>query len=120
MAFSKYKWHKIADKDTDLKWTAGDVAEVAVDGKQYCVARFAEQWFAFAYSCPHAGAPLTDGYVDKSCNVVCPVHGLKFNLRTGHDVQGEGYKLKTYPVELRAEGIFIGLEEGGGFLKKWF
>ena len=119
MAMSKRKWHKIADKETDFQWTPGDVAEVTVDSKKYCIARYQQQWYAFAHSCPHAGAPLTDGYIDKSCHVVCPVHGLKFDLRNGHDVNGEGYKLKTYPVEVRLDGIFIGLDEGG-FLKKWF
>jgi len=137
MAFSKNKWHKIADKDTDLQWTPGDVAEVTIDGKKYCIARYNAagntvsraadttshtadtQWFAFAYFCPHAGAPLTDGYIDRSCNVVCPVHNLKFNLRTGRDINGEGYKLRTYPVELRPDGLYISLDEGG-FLKKWF
>jgi len=119
MAFSKYKWYKFAEKESDLQWTPGNVAEVTVNGKQLCVARFQDQWFGFAHTCPHAGAPLTDGYIDKSCNVVCPVHNLKFNLRNGgHDVNGEGYKLKTYPVQLRPDGLFIGIDEGG-FLKRW-
>lgn len=119
MSFSKYKWHKFADTADELQWTSGDVAGITVDGKPLCVARFEGQWFGFAHVCPHAGAPLTDGYLDKSCNIVCPVHQLKFNLRNGRDLNGEGYKLKMYPVEVRPEGIFIGLEEGG-FLKKWF
>ena len=119
MAFSKYKWYKFADSAEELRWSAGDVAEITVEGKPLCVARFGDQWFGFAHACPHAGAPLTDGYLDKSCNLVCPVHQLKFNLRNGRDVNGEGYKLKTYPVEVRSDGIFIGVDEGG-FLKKWF
>ena len=46
---------------------------------------------------------------------------LKFNLKNGRDANGEGYSLKTYPVERRSDGIFVGLEEaGGGFFKKWF
>ena len=69
-------------------------------------------------TCPHAGAPMTDGYIDGACNVVCPVHQLKFNLRNGRDSNGEGYRLKTYPVEIRPDGIYIGLDEGGLF--KWF
>jgi nitrite reductase/ring-hydroxylating ferredoxin subunit len=120
MAFSKYKWYKFADKETDLRWTPGAIAEINVNGKDFCVARIQEKWFAFSHTCPHAGAPLTDGYIDKACNVVCPVHSLKFDVRNGgRDVNGEGYKLKTYPVELRGEGLFIGLEEVG-ILKKWF
>ena len=120
MAFSRYKWHKFANKETDLQWTSGAIAEVTINGKNYCIARFQDKWFGFADTCPHAGAPLVDGYMDKSCHIVCPVHNLKFDLcGGGRDVNGEGYKLKTYPVELRADGLFIGFEEGG-ILKKWF
>jgi 3-phenylpropionate/trans-cinnamate dioxygenase ferredoxin subunit len=150
MAFSKYKWYKLADKETDLQWTAGAVAEIIVKDKKLCIGRFQPpaasglpgvpaalatpaapgvpanltpavpppQLFGFAHTCPHAGAPMTDGYIDGACNVVCPVHQLKFNLKNGRDTNGEGYKLKTYPVEVRADGIFIGIDEGGLF--KWF
>jgi nitrite reductase/ring-hydroxylating ferredoxin subunit len=118
MGFSKYKWHKFADNETDIQWTPGKVAEIVVNDKKLCIGRFQDQWFGFAHTCPHAGAPLTDGYIDGACQLVCPVHQLKFNLRNGHDTNGEGYKLKTYPVEVRKDGIFIGLEEGGLF--KWF
>jgi 3-phenylpropionate/trans-cinnamate dioxygenase ferredoxin subunit len=142
MAFAKYKWYKVADKETDIQWTAGGVAEFIVNDKKLCIGRFqprgdaaapttpagaagsatpaaaSPQLFGFAYFCPHAGAPLTDGYIDGACHLVCPVHQLKFNLRNGRDINGEGYKLKTYPIEIRADGIFIGLDEGGLF--KWF
>ena len=138
MAFAKYKWYKFAEKETDIKWTPGAVAEVIINGKKLCIGRFQPpgnpatpgaasnsaiaippyQYFGFAHTCPHAGAPMTDGYIDGACNVVCPVHQLKFNLRNGRDSNGEGYRLKTYPVEIRPDGIYIGLDEGGLF--KWF
>lgn len=136
MGTKKYKWFKVAETAADLQWTAGDVSEVEVEGKKLCVARFGagagsgtgvdsgagagEVWFGFAHTCPHAGAPMTDGYIAGGCNVVCPVHNLKFNLKNGRDVNGEGYTLKTYPVEVRGDGVYLGVEEGGGFFKKWF
>ena len=144
MGTKKYKWHKVAETAADLQWTAGNVSEVEVEGKKLCVARSGgggsgsgasagnagsgasagssagEEWYGFAHTCPHAGAPMTDGYVAGGCNVVCPVHNLKFNLKTGRDVNGEGYTLKTYPVEVRGDGVYLGVEEGGGFFKKWF
>jgi 3-phenylpropionate/trans-cinnamate dioxygenase ferredoxin subunit len=122
MGSKKYEWHKVAAAASELQWTPGEIAEVAVDGKKICVARFQDQWFGFAHSCPHAGAPMTDGYVSGNCQVICPVHQLKFNLKNGgRDVNGEGYTLKTYPVEVREDGIYVGMEEAGkGFLSKWF
>lgn len=118
MGFKKYKWHKVADNESDIKWTPGEIAEVDINGKKLCIAKFQDAWYGFAHTCPHAGAPMTDGYLDGACNVICPVHSLKFSLKNGRDTIGEGYTLKTYPVEKRSDGIYVGLEEGGLF--KWF
>lgn len=118
MGFKKYKWHKVAGDTGALSWTAGDISEVMVDGKKICIGRSGEELFGFSAVCPHAGAPMVDAYVSGICQVVCPVHSLKFNMKNGRDVNGEGYALKTYPVEVRPDGIFVGMEEGGLF--KWF
>jgi nitrite reductase/ring-hydroxylating ferredoxin subunit len=120
MGSKKYKWHKVANAATELKWTAGDIAEVEVEGIKLCVGRFKEEMYGFAHTCPHAGAPMLDAYVAGSCQVVCPVHHLKFNLKNGRDINGEGYTLKTHPVEVRPDGVYLGIEETGGFFKKWF
>jgi len=117
MGLKKVKWHKIANDPAEIRWTSGQVAEVEVDGKKFCLGKFQEEWYGFAATCPHAGAPLVDAYIDGACHLVCPVHQLKFNLKTGRDKLGEGYLLKTYPVEVRADGVFLGIEEGRF---KWF
>ncbi len=113
----KIKWHKVADSSASIHFTAGNVAEVEVEGKKICLGRFQEEWYGFAATCPHAGAPMMDGYVDGACHVVCPVHQLKFNLKNGRDKNGDGYALKTYAVEKREDGIYVGVEEGRF---KWF
>src|SRR5579872_1820284 len=117
MSFKKIKWHKIAADPAGIHWSPGNVAEVDVDGKKICLGRFQEEWYGFSATCPHAGAPLIDGYVDGSCHLICPVHQLKFNLKTGRDKFGDGYLLKTYPVEVRPDGVYVGIEEGRF---KWF
>lgn len=117
MSFMKrFKWHKIADKVDDIKWSPGKVAQVEVEGKTLCVGQFNDQLFGFASHCPHAGAPMLDGYIDGGCRVVCPVHSMKFNLQNGREANGDGYRLKTYPIEKREDGVYLGIEEG---LFKW-
>ena len=69
---------------------------------------------ACASQCPHAGGQMADGHIDALGNIVCPLHRYKFSLQNGGNVTGEGYFLKTYPVEIREEGIFIGIEEKSG------
>ena len=67
--------------------------------------------FAFAYKCPHAGGYFVNGYLDALGNVVCPVHRYKFCPANGRNVSGEGYYLKHWPVEIRADGVYVGLEK---------
>ncbi|HEX3893991.1 MAG TPA: FAD-dependent oxidoreductase [Terracidiphilus sp.] len=57
--------------------------------------------------CPHAGGPLQEGAV---CNgrLICPWHMGTFALPGGELVEPPAMvPLKTYPVRLRDEGIFV-------------
>ncbi len=110
----RYSWYKIAENSTDLfvGETTG-LKAITVNGKKITIARFAEEIFATAHKCPHAGGILADGFVDVQGNLVCPLHRYRFSLRNGRNTSGEGYYLKTYPLEIRDDGIYVGLEEGG-------
>ena len=111
----KYNWHKIADHITDLEFADNNMASAELNGKKICVGKYKEELFAFAWKCPHAGGLLADGYIDALGNVVCPLHRYKYNMQNGRNVSGEGYYLKHWPVESRDDGIYVSMEEGGGF-----
>jgi 3-phenylpropionate/trans-cinnamate dioxygenase ferredoxin subunit len=111
----KFHWHKIAEVESELPFSANNIAVIEVKGKTMCVGKHRDQLFAFAGKCPHAGGSLSDGWIDATGNVVCPLHRYKFNIGNGRNVSGEGYYLKHWPVEVRAAGIFIGIEESGIF-----
>lgn len=64
---------------------------------------------AFAATCPHAGAKLCDGWLDAQGRVVCALHKYRFDPANGRNTSGEGYKLMTYPVEVKDGNIYIGL-----------
>ena len=87
---------------------------VEVNGKKICIAKFNDEVFAFAYKCPHAGGILADGYIDIGGNVVCPLHRYKYDMKNGRNVSGEGYYLKHWPVELREDGVYVGMEDDSG------
>jgi len=91
------------------------MAEIAADGKTICVAKYEDQLFAFAQKCPHASGLLSQGFIDPLGNVVCPLHRYKYAIKNGRNVSGEGYYLKHWPVELRDDGIYVGLEEKSFF-----
>jgi len=105
-----YHWYKIADAVEDIVPGKNRLATINVQGKDICVSVQADRVLACAAKCPHAGAALAEGYTDKLGNIVCPLHGYKFSLTNGRNVSGEGYFLVTYPVELRVDGVFVGLK----------
>ena len=114
MSDKKYKWYKIADALNEIEFSDNHIAVVDLNGKTICLGKHKEEFFAFAYKCPHAGGILADGYIDVLGNVVCPLHRYKYNLQNGRNVSGEGYYLKHWPVEIKEDGVFVGVEETGG------
>jgi nitrite reductase/ring-hydroxylating ferredoxin subunit len=108
-------WYKLADHITDLDFAENNIAVAELNGKKICIGRSGENVFAFAYSCPHAGGILADGYIDALGNVVCPVHRYKYDMKNGRNVTGEGYYLKNWPVQMREDGLYVGMESRSGF-----
>ena len=115
----KYAWHKLADFISEIPFSESGLAEMEVSGKKICLTLYKDELFACSAKCPHAGGPMSAGYTDALGNIVCPLHRYKFSLRNGRNVSGEGYFLKTFPVEQRQDGIFVGFEENNlfGWLK---
>jgi 3-phenylpropionate/trans-cinnamate dioxygenase ferredoxin subunit len=115
MSEKKYQWFKLADTPRELPWQANSMCIVSANGKTLTLAKHNDQLFGFAHKCPHASGIMADGFLDALGNVVCPLHRYKFNMQNGRNVTGEGYYLKTYPVETREDGLYIGFETGGFF-----
>ena len=115
MADKKYTWHKIADIISEINFSENGLAETSVAGKDICIALREDILYACTQKCPHAGGILAEGWVDASGNIVCPLHRYKYSLQTGRNVSGEGYFLKTFPIEVREEGVFVGIADSSLF-----
>jgi len=111
MTEKKYNWIKIATSPGQIKWQENNLSVLQINDRKICIAKFQNNIFAFADKCPHSGGIFDKGFIDMTGNVVCPVHHYKFNIKNGLNSSGEGYKLKTYPVNINPEGVFIGIEE---------
>ncbi len=109
MADKIYTWHKIAESVADLQLLGACLTELNIAGKKICIVVHKDIIHACAATCPHAGGKMVDGYVDVIGNIVCPIHRYKFSLANGRNISGEGYFLKTYAVQQREEGIFVGI-----------
>jgi len=108
MATKEYNWEFVADSVEQLGFGKYDIVQAEIGERTICIARHKDQLYGFQSKCPHAGAKMVMGYIDAQGNAVCPLHRLKFSLRNGYNVTGEGYNMKTYPIELREDGIFVG------------
>jgi nitrite reductase/ring-hydroxylating ferredoxin subunit len=106
----KIRWVKIAESAEEILFDTSNIAEVVADDKHICLGKHKGEIFAFAEKCPHASGLLKDGFIDALGNVVCPLHRYKFCLKNGRNVSGEGYYLKHWPVEVKEDGVFVGLE----------
>lgn len=109
----EYEWHLISANPNSLLLGESGILEFAIAGKKICLTQWQEKWMAFQALCPHAGAPLQDGYIDSKGNMVCPLHHYKFSLFNGHNCTGQGYDMRVYPLELKADGLFVGFRKDG-------
>lgn len=101
-------WHEVEA----LPFSAlaeNQLTEASAGEKSIGLLRRGEQVFAFAAKCPHAGAPLCTGWLDAQGRIVCPDHKYRFDPANGRNTSGEGYKLFTYPTQVREDIIYIGL-----------
>lgn len=105
METNQYGWFKIAEADgRPLK--EKELRVVKAGTKEICLTRWEGDLYAFSARCPHAGGCLSNGYVDGRGNVVCPVHGYRYRVKGGYNSSSEGFRLVTYPLERREDGLY--------------
>ena len=75
----------------------GDGRVFQVDGEKIAVFRTrAGEVYAVQAECPHRKGPLADGLLGGT-TLICPLHGWKFDLKTGQALFGD-CGLKTFSV----------------------
>jgi len=65
--------------------------------------------YAIDNICPHTGGPLARGRLNGTI-VTCPLHGWRFDVRTGQSPHLPGEQLRTFPVREVDGAIEIGVE----------
>jgi nitrite reductase (NADH) small subunit len=91
----------------------GEGRTFAIDGEQIAVYRMRDGSVrALSAVCPHRGGPLADGLIDDQV-VVCPLHGLNYDLETGREVTGNGPGVCTHEATVDDTGaIRVALDCG--------
>ncbi len=106
------EWYRVAGVD-DVP--SGRVKTVTAGAVSMALTNIDGEFTAMDNRCPHQGGPLGEGSIevgsDGQCWLRCPWHGWDFDPKTGlapggHEDSGQ----KLYPLEVRKDGIYVGLE----------
>ena len=77
-----------------------------IDGANVVLVKADDAVFAFENNCPHQHFSLLhQGSVD-GCEITCPMHGWKFDMRSGESTNGNG-KLRTREVKIADGWIWV-------------
>jgi ferredoxin-nitrite reductase len=79
---------------------------VTVNGAEVAVFRRQDRIYAIQNRCPHEGAGLCGGAVDGE-DVICPLHGYRFNLETGTCSTDPALRAKTFALVPHAGGFTV-------------
>lgn len=79
------------------------------DGKVAVFRTADDQVYAIEDHCPHKGGPLSQGIVHSTA-VTCPLHNWVISLETGRALGADEGAVRTIPVRVEGERLFIALE----------
>ena len=81
--------------------------DTEVDGYPVVVIRCGADLFAVENRCTHDGESLAGGEVEQ-CEIICPRHFARFNLRTGEALTPPAYEpLRTFNVRQQDGRILV-------------
>ncbi len=105
-------WLKVLEPD---ELEEGRVTSVTCDHKTLCLTRHKGQYGALDNKCPHQGGPLGEGSIENGL-LRCPWHGWDYDPISG---KSPGYDdgVETFPVESRADGIYVGLPKESAHIR---
>lgn len=91
-------WHNVISV-TELPEGARAFYDLS-DGTRVAVFNLSGEYAAIESMCTHAMFELDDAHIAKG-NIICPLHGAQFCIKTGKVCTGPAYEdLKTFPVRV--------------------
>lgn len=92
---------------------AGDMTSVQAGEHELLLARVGEEYFALDNLCTHAEGWLDMGYLlAESCEVRCPLHEGRFDLRTGQPTNEPATEpVNAYRTEVVGGDVFVEIDE---------
>ncbi len=88
----------------------GEMKLFELAGYEYLVIRRGDQFYGLDNFCTHEGGTLSEGKLEGD-DVVCPVHGGRFRIRTG-DVTSPppSFPLESYPMKIEGKDVLLDIK----------
>ncbi len=105
----------MTDYATDYVWVA-KIADlplekgklVEIDDERIALFRLDDGIYAIADVCTHDGGPLVEGEVINGCQVKCPRHGARFDIRTGAALSMPAFRpTATFAVRVVGDDVWV-------------
>lgn len=105
-------WHQLPEETKSAfdNLKLQQLAKFTFQNKEICVVKLEEGFFGISNRCPHASASLHHGHCNKKGIIGCPLHGYKFNIKTGLSNDGNNYKIPYYQFKIEDNKLFIGIK----------
>jgi 3-phenylpropionate/trans-cinnamate dioxygenase ferredoxin subunit len=85
------------------------IAVDAPDGKPVCLVNLGGEIYALHDRCPHQEFPISAGAVMDDGTIECPLHGARFDVRTGRVCLGPAVDdIERYAVRVEQDTILVG------------
>jgi len=98
-------------KISELK--QGKAKSFKIDDFDIALVNLNSKIYALSNICPHQHTRIVNGNdaIIEGENIVCPMHGWTFEIKTGKPVYGSG-KLKIFEVEIKNDEIWVKIDDG--------
>jgi nitrite reductase/ring-hydroxylating ferredoxin subunit len=108
-----YTWFKVFNSEIEAKEKVQlrKLQKFELNGREICFAHTPFGFFATDDACPHLGYSLSRGTTNYLNEVICPWHSYRYNLSTGRECDYRTRNATLYPVEVREDGVYIGMIE---------
>ncbi|MBX2840543.1 MAG: Rieske 2Fe-2S domain-containing protein [Flammeovirgaceae bacterium] len=106
-------WYKVFDSENEANQNVPErsIILLKIKGRSISFAHTQHGFYAVDDECPHLGESLSKGTVNYLNEIICPWHSHRFHMQNGLECKGRSGELQTYKVEVRADGVFIGMED---------
>src|ERR1700757_627465 len=82
-----------------------------IDGRAIALFNVDGAFYAIDDVCTHDGGPLAEGEL-KGCEIECPRHGARFDVRTGKALCFPAFEpVTTHRVEVRGDDVFVAVSD---------